>query len=73
MRGDLRCIRRHEGGREVLYGLSTDIGERPNLVVAQPDSFVSMRCGLLDWLGRGHARILMSKPGGPGRWQPTLE
>lgn len=73
LRGDLKYVLRYEDGREHLYDLATDIGERHDLAAARPDMVASMRAELLDWLGRHHARFLSAVPGGPRPWQPSLD
>ncbi|HJP02948.1 MAG TPA: sulfatase [Planctomycetota bacterium] len=57
MTGDWKLVHYHEDGRDELYDLGTDPGERADLALTHPDRAASMRATLDAWLEVSGARM----------------
>ena len=69
-RGDWKLVENYEDGSVELFNLGDDIGEKKNLVAAQPARVKTMRAKLHAWYRETGAKFLSAKAGGPVPWSP---
>ena len=69
--GQWKLVERYEDGRQHLYHLGKDVGERNDVADQHPELVQRMTAALHAWYQEVDAKFLRAKPGGPQPWVPS--